>query len=289
MRRAGDALAEQFTNVPAATVSRRLGSVVSASGGKATVMLDGDDEPTAGVPMLASCSGASAGDRAVVDTYLGMSVVVGVLAGEASGGLVEVGNNASAASVFCDPAYDQRVMTLVEGSEGRYMTVAADGYFGLYANDSQSWVWRQTMPYSYSLPAASASTRGGVRVGDGLKVSGDVLSVDNGAYVKALWAGSSSGSVTLSESVAGYRAIVVSIGGTDGVVEGTTLVWSPNGKTFDVSATLVVEHASNPWRAIRMRFTASGASLSCSVNLQYNSAGDVATGQARLLSVVGIR
>ena len=37
----------------------------------------------------------------------------------------------------------------------------------------------------YSLPAATASTRGGVRVGSGLKVSGDVLSVDNGAYVRA--------------------------------------------------------------------------------------------------------
>lgn len=95
--------------------------------------------------------------------------------------------------------------------------------------------------------------------------------------------------MTLSESVAGYRAIAVSIGGTDGAVEGTTLVWSPNGRTFDVNAVLVVDQSINPWRAFRMRFTASGASLSCSVNLQYNSAGDVATGQARLLSVVGIR
>lgn len=45
----------------------------------------------------------------------------------------------------------------------------------------------------YSLPAATASTRGGVRVGSGLKVSGDVLSVDNGAYVRGscrVWCGS---------------------------------------------------------------------------------------------------
>ena len=114
--------------------------------------------------------------------------------------------------------------------------------------------------------------------------------VDVGAGVSLLWAGSSAGSVTLADSVANYRAIAVSIGGTDGVVEGTTLVWSPNGKTFDVNATFVVSgQPSNPWRSLRMRFTASGTSLSCLMNLQYDMNGSVVTGGARLLSVVGIR
>lgn len=141
----------------------------------------------------------------------------------------------------------------------------------------------------YSLPAASASKRGGVRVGSGLKVSGDVLSVDYGASVKALWTGISSGSVTLSNSVANYRAIVVSIGGADGFVEGSSLVWSPDLKTFDVNAVLIVVDTANPWRALRMRLTASGTRLSCSLNLQYDAKGSVVTGGARLLSVVGIR
>ena len=113
--------------------------------------------------------------------------------------------------------------------------------------------------------------------------------VDVGAGVSPLWAGSSAGSVTLAESVAGYRAIAVSIGAADGFVEGSSLVWSPDLKTFDVNATFVVDHSNNPWRALRMRFTASGASLSCSLNLHYDSSGSVVTGGARLLSVVGIR
>ena len=113
--------------------------------------------------------------------------------------------------------------------------------------------------------------------------------VDVGAGVSLLWSGSSAGSVTLADSVANYRAIVVSIGGTDGVIEGSMLVWSPNGKTFDVNCAMIVEHSNNPWRALRMRLTASGASLSCSANLQYDASGSVVTGNARLLSVVGIR
>ena len=113
--------------------------------------------------------------------------------------------------------------------------------------------------------------------------------IDVGAGVSPLWAGSSAGSVTLSESVANYRAIVASIGGADGFVEGSSLVWSPNGKTFDVNCALIVVDSANPWRALRMRFTASGTSLSCSANLQYDVNGSVVTGGARLLSVVGIR
>ena len=125
----------------------------------------------------------------------------------------------------------------------------------------------------------------------GASASGTFLwtRVDVGAGVSLLWSGSSSGSVTLADSVANYRAIAVSIGGTDGVVEGTTLVWSPNGKTFDVNAVLIVVDSANPWRSLRMRLTASGTSLSCSLNLNYDEKGGVVTGGTRILSVVGIR
>lgn len=138
----------------------------------------------------------------------------------------------------------------------------------------------------YSLPAATASARGGVRVGSGLKVSGDVLSVDNGAYVTSLWTGSAAGSVTLSESVAGYRALVATIAGTDGVREASTLVWSPNGATFDVGIAFVA--GSNGWRSMRMRYRASGTSLTCLLNERYTGTGTV-TGELRLVSVVGIK
>lgn len=113
--------------------------------------------------------------------------------------------------------------------------------------------------------------------------------IDNDGCVSLLWSGSSSGSVTLADSVANYRAIVASVGGADGIVEGSTLVWSPNGKTFDVTCALVVDEPNNPWRAHRMRFTASGASLSCLLNLHYDARGSVVTGGTRLMSVVGIR
>lgn len=107
--------------------------------------------------------------------------------------------------------------------------------------------------------------------------------------VSLLWSGSSAGSVKLADSVTNYPAIVVSIGGADGVVEGSTLVWSPNGKTFDATSTFVVNGEAQPWRSLRMRFTASGTSLSCSENTHYGSSEAVSTGVVRLLNVVGIR
>ena len=53
-----------------------------------------------------------------------------------------VAGEATAASVYCDDTYDQRVMVQVSGPGGRYMTVAADQYMGLYDNDGTSWVWQ---------------------------------------------------------------------------------------------------------------------------------------------------
>lgn len=123
-----------------------------------------------------------------------------------------------------------------------------------------------------------------VPIGDGLTVSDGLLAVDNGAYVRLLWSGKTQSEVTLSESCASFRAIVAAIGGADDVVEASTLVWAPDGKTFDVAAAFVV--GDNDWRSLRMRFTANGTKLSVDYDL-----GQVAGGvsaNAYLLYVIGV-
>ena len=127
--------------------------------------------------------------------------------------------------------------------------------------------------------------RGSFKAGSGLKVADDgTLSVDNGAYVRLLWSGKTQSEVTLSESCASVRAIVAAIGGSDGVVEASTLVWAPDGKTFDVAAAFVV--GNNDWRSLRMRFAADGDKLTPTHNLG-QIAGD-AGDNAYLLYVVGV-
>lgn len=123
-----------------------------------------------------------------------------------------------------------------------------------------------------------------VPIGNGLTVSDGAIAVDNGAYVRLLWSGKSQSEVTLSESCANFRAIVAAIGGADEVVEASTLVWEPDGKTFDVASAFVV--GTNNWRSLRMRLTASGARLSVDYNL-CQTAGD-AVDNAYLLYVVGV-
>ena len=86
---------------------------------------------------------------------------------------------------------------------------------------------------------------------------------DNGAYVRLLWSGRTQSAVTLSSSLAGFRAVAVTIGGPDGVAEGSTVVWSPNGKTFDVCAAFVVDTGN--FRVMRMRLYVSGTSLNPTV------------------------
>lgn len=137
----------------------------------------------------------------------------------------------------------------------------------------------------YSLPAATASKRGGVRVGSGLKVSGDVLSVDNGAYVKSLWTGSSAGSVTLSASAAGFRALVLTIGASDGVPLASSVAWAPNGRTVGCSAAFVVDNGT--WRSVYAKYRVSGTSMTCTENYQWNGSS-VVSGGGRLLSVAGL-
>lgn len=138
---------------------------------------------------------------------------------------------------------------------------------------------------SYQLPAATAQTRGGIRVGTGLTISGDVLSVDNGAYVKALWTGSAAGSVTLSASAAGFRALVLTIGASDGVPLASSVAWSPNGRTVGCSAAFVVDNGT--WRSVFAKYRVSGTSMTCTENYQWNGSS-VVSGGGRLLSVAGL-
>ena len=123
-----------------------------------------------------------------------------------------------------------------------------------------------------------------VPIGGGLTVSDGAIAVDNGAYVRLLWSGKSQSEVTLSASCASFRAIVAAIGGSDGVVEASTLVWAPDGKTFDVAAAFVV--GNNDWRSMRMRYEASCDKLTPTHNLG-QIAGD-AVDNAYLLYVVGV-
>lgn len=90
--------------------------------------------------------------------------------------------------------------------------------------------------------------------------------------------------MTLSASCASFRAIVAAIGGADDVVEASTLVWEPDGKTFDVAAAFVV--GNNDWCSLRMRLTANGKKLSVDYNLGQTTGG--AVDNAYLLYVVGI-
>lgn len=80
----------------------------------------------------------------------------------------KVAGEASAASVYCDETYDQRVMVMVTGPTHRCMTVASDTSFGLYDNEARSWIWQQKMPiypvgaiYMSTSSTSPSSTYGG--------------------------------------------------------------------------------------------------------------------------------
>lgn len=135
-----------------------------------------------------------------------------------------------------------------------------------------------------ALPTASKTSKGILQVGDGLNIADGVVSLDNEPCVKLLWSGKSQSEVTLSESCANFRAIAAAIGGADEVVEASTIVWEPDGKTFDVASAFVI--GNNDWRSLRMRFTANGKNLSVGYNLGQISGGVIEN--AYLLYVIGI-
>lgn len=102
---------------------------------------------------------------------------------------------------------------------------------------------------------------------------------------RLLWEGKTQGAVTLPVSCASVRAISVGICGADGVVEATTTVWSPDGKTFDVCAAFVV--GAGDWRSMRVRISASGSTLTPTLNLGQTSSGS-AGANAYVCQVHGI-
>lgn len=108
---------------------------------------------------------------------------------------------------------------------------------------------------------------------------------DNGAYVRLLWSGRTQSAVTLSSSLAGFRAVAVTIGGPDGVADGSTVVWSPNGKTFDVCAAFVVDTGN--FRVMSMRLYGSGTRLNPTVVDGQNADGYTSS-TTYLHSVVGL-
>lgn len=186
MRRAGDLLAAEFTNQPSPQVTRRLGSVVSASeDGTATVLLDGDEVPTVGVRLVASCASVAVGDRVVVDSYLNMSIITGVLAWALDSGL----GTATPTTDGLMSAADKAKLDGIGAGAKAYGNATTSAAGLMSAADKVKLNGIATGANKYTLPAATASTRGGVRVGSGLKVSGDVLSVDNGAYVTLMTEG----------------------------------------------------------------------------------------------------
>lgn len=91
--------------------------------------------------------------------------------------------------------------------------------------------------------------------------------------------------MTLASSLANFSAILVTIGGSDDVAEGSTVVWSPNGKTFDVCAAFVVDTGN--FRVMRMRLYGSGTSLNPTV-VDGQNAGGYTSSTTYLHSVVGL-
>lgn len=107
----------------------------------------------------------------------------------------------------------------------------------------------------------------------------------NAAYVRLLWSGNTQSAVTLASSLANFRAIMVTIGGSDNVDEGSTVVWSPHNKTFDVTAAFVV--GTNNFRFMRMRLYGNGTSLTPTV-VDGQDADGYTSSTAYLHSVVGL-
>lgn len=183
-------------------------------------------------------------------------------------------------------------------AKGRSCVIAIDGpivrVIGIVAMSSTDFevpatAVTGTLPVSNggtgATTAASARASLGLAVGAGLVTDGTTLSVDNGAYVRLLWSGKTQSAVTLASSLANFRAILVTIGGSDNVAEGSTVVWSPNNKTFDVTAAFVV--GTDNFRVMRMRLYGNGTSLTPTV-VDGQNANGYTSSSTYLHSVVGL-
>lgn len=98
------------------------------------------------------------------------------------------------------------------------------------------------------------------------------------------------GTVTLSESAANFTFLDIIFGNGEGRVSGTTRVYSPNGKTAEISANLI---GANGYASLYFaRYTISGTSMTKSLNntlsASLNGTWSVSTtGELYVLAVLG--
>lgn len=96
---------------------------------------------------------------------------------------------------------------------------------------------------------------------------------DSGGYVyigndrvlphKMLYSGSTTGTVTLTETAANFLYLIIIVGFSDTGSSGTICVYSPNGKTVDAHAVAV---SSNSASVGRVRYVISGTTMTASNN-----------------------
>ena len=135
------------------------------------------------------------------------------------------------------------------------------------------------MPENPSAIASSGDALdiNGVKLTKGSRVTASTIWKSNSNYpvygCRALYANASgtTGTVTLSESAENFKYLIIVVGFSDTGASGTVTVWSPNGKTVDVGAT--VADASNASIG-RVRYVISGTTLSASANY----AGKISSG-----------
>lgn len=100
-------------------------------------------------------------------------------------------------------------------------------------------------------------------------------------------ASGTTGTVTLSSSAANFTYLDVIYGSGDGRTSGNTRVYSPNGKTVEISAGLV---GSNGYHAIYFgRYAVSGTSITPSINQTWSAnLNGTESNTANLLYVIAV-
>jgi hypothetical protein len=122
---------------------------------------------------------------------------------------------------------------------------------------------------------------------------------DSGGYVyigndrvlphKMLYSGSTTGTVTLTETAANFLYFIIIVGFSDTGSSGTICVYSPNGKTVDANAVAV---SSNSASVGRVRYVISGTTMTASNNYlakSTNSSWSYSKNSVYCKAVIGFR
>lgn len=122
---------------------------------------------------------------------------------------------------------------------------------------------------------------------------------DSGGYVyigndrilphKMLYSGSTTGTVTLTETAANFLYFIIIVGFSDTGSSGTICVYSPNGKTVDAHAVAV---SSNSASVGRVRYVISGTTMTASNNYlakSTNSSWSYSQNSVYCKAVIGFR